>query len=123
MVALIYAHPLPNEPITLEDVLNIELPFKIPAGAIAVRLAPDVFIQGEAEYFYAIDSWLVHQLVGTSEESVSSLDSYWMSVIQSLLEHLGWVIYRNQTEFSSKGKKRADFVAMVKKFLLFRGES
>jgi hypothetical protein len=66
---------------------------------------------GCAEYELAVDNWLAHKMVGTSEAAVTALDGHWLGLLQDVLHA---VIYRDQKGPSSRARLRPDGTVVLK---------
>ena len=97
----------------LRSAINDNLPFLIATELPSnVSEYPDVFELGQSEYGLAVDIWLEHCVVGSSEVSVVSLDGAWLNTLGSCVE--GAVCLRDQHAASSGLGLRPDATLSVR---------
>jgi hypothetical protein len=85
-----------------------------------VRNFGDSLRLGKAEYDLAVDNWLLHKMVGTSETAVTALDSAWLGLLQDVLHA---VIYRDEKGPSSRARLRPDGTVVLQGAVLLLVES
>lgn len=108
--------------IPFTNLLNNHLPFKIAIHNIeVVRMFPEIFEYGSAEYGTSLDTWLEHRLLTlTSEQAVVILDGMWQQVIKSIASV---VVFLDEHDMSSEKKLRPDFTAIFQNCLVIKGEA
>jgi hypothetical protein len=102
--------------------LSEPLPFKLTVTRqIYAARYPDVFECGNPCYGSALDSWLDRMLVGSSETTVTSVDSYWKSMMRCCIPSLS--ILENQHDASSVAQKRPDASFEINNALVIKYEA
>lgn len=91
----------------IDAALQQNLGFKVPIiSPKYVTQFPDVFEVGDCNFSGSVLSWVEHNLIGSSEHSVVSLDSAWEGILLGFLP--GLTCYRDQHDPSSLPYERPD---------------
>jgi hypothetical protein len=106
----------------IDTVLNHEMGFKIPIlNPKYVQQFPNIFEFGDWPYSGSVLTWIEHNLIGSSEHSVISLDSAWEGIIQGFLP--GLTFYRDQHDPSSLPRERPDLTVVFNRCIVLKSEA
>lgn len=104
----VYMYPILQEHscAILNEALNSPLPFKIPINDFTLvqnTSRRDYFVHARSDISHAVEGWLLHQLSGNSEMSVTTLDGHWILFVENCCAAS---VHRDQVHASSVTKTR-----------------
>ena len=127
MYERILLHQYRSDSNDLAEFIRGPVPFKIAVtDEKYVENYPEVFEIGTAEYLYAVDTFLAHQLIGESEVTAVVQDSNWILILERMLTSVNdgvALVLLNKHDKSSTARKRPDTVMMFRQAHILKNEA
>jgi hypothetical protein len=111
----------------LAEFIRSPVPFKIVVRDMEyVEKYPEVFEHGTPEYYYAVDTFMVHDVIGDSEVTAWVQDSNWIRILHRMLSSVNdgvAMVLLNTHDESSTARKRPDTVIMFRQAHILQNQA